>query len=191
MSNTFFRNLYTFEMANNHQGSLSHAKKIIDDLAEVTNKYKIKSAVKLQYRDLWPEPNFIHKDFRERDDIKHVPRFLSTRLNDDEFIELLSYIKSNGMLTMVTPFDEASVDKCLEHEVEILKIASCSVTDWPLLEKIAKAKKPTIFSTGGANFDEIDNVFTFLSKRLENDPYDKKKILEKILWDLQNKKTFH
>ena len=50
---------------------------------------------------------------------------------------------------MVTPFDEASVDLALEHEVDILKVASCSALDWPLLERIAAAGKPVICSTGG------------------------------------------
>lgn len=39
--------------------------------------------------------------------------------------------------------------------------------------------------------ESLYNLLTTLSKKLENDPYDKKKILEKILWDLQNKKIFH
>tara|TARA_B100001250_G_scaffold384129_1_gene378640 strand:+ start:18 stop:1526 length:1509 start_codon:yes stop_codon:yes gene_type:complete len=155
-------------MANNHQGSLEHGKNIVNELSKIVSKHKIRAAIKLQYRDLWPEPHFIHKDFRDRKDVKHVPRFLSTRLTDDEFIELLNHIKSKGILTMVTPFDEASVDKCIEHEVEIIKIASCSVTDWPLLEKIAVQNHPTIISTGGSDFADIDNVYTFFSKRVDN-----------------------
>ena len=154
--NDIFNKLYIFEMANNHQGKLSHGKAIIDYLKVIKDEFNINAAVKLQYRDLWPEPNFIHPDYRDREDVKHVPRFLSTRLTDSEFIELINYIKSAGFRAIVTPFDEASVDKCIAHEVDVIKVASCSVKDWPLLEKIAVTDKPVIISTGGAVLSEID-----------------------------------
>ena len=40
---------YIFEMANNHQGSVSHAKKIIDDFAALAKKYELNAGVKLQF----------------------------------------------------------------------------------------------------------------------------------------------
>jgi len=45
---------------------------------------------------------------------------------------------------VATPFDEKSVDLCVELGIEIIKVASSDVTDWPLLEKIARARKPVI-----------------------------------------------
>ena len=45
---------------------------------------------------------------------------------------------------MSTPFDEASVDLCQEFNLPIIKVASSDINDWPLLEKIAKTKKPVI-----------------------------------------------
>ena len=37
-----------------------------------------------------------------------------------------------------TPFDEPSIDKVLRDKFDILKIASCSANDWPLLEYLEK-----------------------------------------------------
>ena len=159
--NNIFNELFIFEMANNHQGKLSHGEAIVSYLKDIKDEFGINAAVKLQYRDLWPEPNFIHPDYRDREDVKHVPRFLSTRLTDTEFIELIDCIKSAGLKAIVTPFDEASVDKCIIHEVDVIKVASCSVKDWPLLEKIAATDKPVIISTGGALLSEIDNVVNY------------------------------
>ena len=48
--------------------------------------------------------------------------------------------------------------------VEIIKIASCSFTDWPLLEKVV-GKKPIIASTAGATEQQIDKVVTFFKNR--------------------------
>ena len=47
---------------------------------KIARKYNIKAAVKLQYRNL---DNFIHPDYVGRTDVKHIPRFLSTRLTYD------------------------------------------------------------------------------------------------------------
>ena len=63
--------LFVFEMANNHQGNISHAFKIIDEFAALAKKHNITAAVKLQFRQL---DTFIHKDFRESD-LKYVKRF--------------------------------------------------------------------------------------------------------------------
>jgi quercetin dioxygenase-like cupin family protein len=48
---------------------------------------------------------------------------------------------------------------------DIMKVASCSFTDWPLLERIAQVDMPIIASTAGATLDDIDKVVAFLSHR--------------------------
>jgi N-acetylneuraminate synthase len=68
-------------------------------------------------------------------------------------------------VTICTPFDEASVDLIVEHGIEVIKVASCSADDWPLLNKIVKADKPVIASTGGLTLSQIDNLVSFLSHR--------------------------
>ena len=39
---------------------------------------------------------------------------------------------------MCTPFDEDSVEKVVKDNFDILKIASASMDDWPLLETVVK-----------------------------------------------------
>lgn len=160
--NQKFKNLFIFEMANNHQGSVQHGLNIIHALGEISRKYKINAAVKLQYRDL---DTMIHPDYISRTDVKHIPRFLSTRLSKDEFYTLVKAIRDEGMLTMCTPFDEISVDTCMDQGIDILKVASCSATDWPLLEAVAKTKRPVIISTGGKSFSDMDKIYNFLVHR--------------------------
>jgi N-acetylneuraminate synthase len=126
----------------------------------------VRAAIKLQYRDL---DTFIHPDYVQRTDLKHIPRFLSTRLAAREFRRLVTASRHAGLLTMVTPFDEPSVDLALEHEVDILKVASCSALDWPLLEAIAVAGKPVICSTGGKSLADIDKVVSFFEHRYVKD----------------------
>lgn len=157
-----FRNLYIFEMANNHQGSLEHGLKIVHAMSRIARSRQIRAGVKLQYREL---DSFIHPDYRSREDVKHIPRFLGTRLREEEFQILVEAIRDEGLISIATPFDEPSVRLCIDHGVEILKVASCSATDWPLLEEVADTGRPLIVSTGGLDIWEIDSIVSFLSHK--------------------------
>jgi len=66
---------------------------------------------------------------------------------------------------MSTPFDEASVDLCQEFNLPIIKVASSDINDWPLIEKIAKTKKPVILSNGGSSLKDMDDVVAFFLNR--------------------------
>jgi sialic acid synthase SpsE/quercetin dioxygenase-like cupin family protein len=160
-----FDKLFVFELANNHQGDVKHGINIIQEMGKIAKKYNLNAAVKLQYRQL---DTFIHPDFRSDTKAKHISRFLSTELSKNEFLKLVDAIKKEGMLSMVTPFDEESVDVIEEHEVDIVKIASCSADDWPLLEKITSTSKPIITSTGGLATNQIDDLVSFLGHRGSN-----------------------
>ncbi len=163
MENTnIFNNLFIFEMANNHQGSVEHGLDIIREMGKIARKRNIKAAVKLQYRNL---DNFIHPDYIGRTDINHVPRFMSTRLSDSQFEVLVNAIREEGMLTMCTPFDEDSVELCMDHGIDIIKIASCSALDWPLLTEVALTQKPLIISTGGKSLADIDKLYNFFTHK--------------------------
>lgn len=157
-----FENLFTLEMANNHQGSVDHGLKIIKECGVVVHDAGVRAALKLQFRDI---DTFIHPADKKKSANKHVPRFLSTKLSKKDFRSLVDATKKAGMVSMATPFDEASVDLLKELDVEILKIASCSAKDWPLLEKAAGAGKPMIVSVGGMTISEIDRLVSFLEHR--------------------------
>lgn len=157
-----FKDLFIFEMANNHQGQVKHGLKIIEAMARIARTHGIQAAVKLQYRDL---NSLIHPAYMERKDVKHIPRFRETALSERDFRTLQEAILAAGLITVTTPFDERSVEKCMAHGVQILKIASCSADDWPLIEAIVETGKPVIASTGGLSIYEIDNLVSFFQHR--------------------------
>ncbi len=157
--------LFIFEMANNHSGSVEHAKKIIDEVSAYCTYPEFEYAFKFQYRDI---DTFIHPDYKDRMDIKNIKRFTETRLNEEQFIEIKNYCEEKGFISICTPFDEVSVDRVVKHGYQYLKIASCSCTDWPLLEKIGNTDLPIILSTAGATEDEIVNVVSFFKNRKKN-----------------------
>jgi sialic acid synthase SpsE/quercetin dioxygenase-like cupin family protein len=154
--------LFVFELANNHMGDVEHGIRVIDEFSAIAKGYDFNFAFKLQYREL---DTFIHPDFQDRMDIKYIKRFSETRLDRSQTRRLVEAIKKNGLYAMCTPFDEASVDRIIEDGFDILKIASCSFTDWPLLEKIGATTLPIVGSTAGIELRDIDNVVSFMRHR--------------------------
>lgn len=140
------------DMANSHMGSVDIGKGIIDAVVNGGAH-----AIKFQYRDL----SILHPTI----ETKHHKRFKETNLSDADRFSMVEYAKDVGLITVCTPFDEPSVDMCVRHDIDILKIASCSADDWPLLEKVAATGLPVIASTGGLHWDEIDNLYSFLKNR--------------------------
>ena len=160
------KTLVILEMANNHMGSIDHAKKIIKKFSYITKKFsdKIDFALKFQYRD---RETFIHKSYKYSED-KYVKRFQSTFLSNKEWQKLIKFSKKYFKLAC-TPFDEVSADKVFKENFDYVKIASCSATDWPLVEyiykKYRKKKKKIIASLGGLNETDIIKITSYFKNR--------------------------
>lgn len=162
MTGSIFDDLFVLELANNHWGDLDRGLKIIRDFSQVVSANGVRASIKLQFRDV---DSFIHRDFRHREDLRYIKKTIDTHLSWDELRQLVEAIRDCGMMTMVTPFDEVSVDKAVEFGVDILKVASSDIRDKILLSKIAAAGKPVIASSGGASLEHIDNLVEFFVGR--------------------------
>jgi N-acetylneuraminate synthase len=162
VSHDIFNDLFVLELANNHWGKLERGLKIIDDFASVVEANGVKASIKLQFRDV---DTFIHGDYRDASDIRYIKKTLDTQMPWPRLRTMVQAIRNHGMLTMVTPFDEVSVDKCVEFGVDILKIASSDIRDKTLLRKIASAGKPVIASSGGADEHHLDALVEYFCSR--------------------------
>ena len=130
-----FEDLFVLELARNHWGSVERGKEIVKQYAKVVKENNVRAAIKLQAFDT---DNFIHKDFIPKEEevsdgentqapgshTRYIKKTLATKLSDDEFAELVEAIKKEGLVTMVTPYDERSVDFCGELDVDMMKLAS-------------------------------------------------------------------
>lgn len=157
-----FENLFVLELANNHWGSLDRGLRIIRDFARVVRRNDVHAAIKLQFRDV---DNFVHPNFRDRSDIRYIKKTLDTQMSWDALRTMVEAIRDAGMVTMVTPFDELSVDKCVAFGVDVLKIASSDIRDKTLLAKIAGTRLPVIASSGGADLQHLDALVEFFTSR--------------------------
>lgn len=162
MLTDIFEDLFVLELANNHWGKLERGLRIISDFARVVKFNEVNASIKFQFRDV---DAFIHKDYRDREDVRYIKKTLDTHLSWDDLHAMVQAVRNAGMATMVTPFDEVSVDKCVEFDVDIIKIASSDARDKSLLRKIAATGKPVIASSGGANVEHIDNLVEYFTSR--------------------------
>ena len=157
-----FENFFVLELANNHWGRLDRGIKIIREHGAIVRYNNVKAAIKLQFRDV---DEFIHPEFKGNTDHRYIKKTEDTKLTRDEFARMVEEIRNVSCIPMATPFDEKSVDLCIEFDMPIIKIASSDMNDWMLIEKIASTRRPTIVSTGGASEKDLDDLVHFYEKR--------------------------
>ncbi len=162
MRRDVFEDLFILEMANNHWGQLDRGLRIVAEFSKVVRFNNVRAAIKLQFRDV---ERFIHREFRGRTDIRYIKKTLDTQMPREHFAMLTEAIRKSGCIPMATPFDEKSVDLCVDLGLPLLKLASSDVNDWPLIERIAKTRKPVLCSTGGTSQKDLDDLVTFFDNR--------------------------
>lgn len=149
------------EIGLNHNGSIDMAKELID-----VAKESGVDAVKFQKRNV---SGLAIESVLDASD-KRFPEFGKTYREIREFLEfdksayqdLLSYTHSKGLLFLCTTFDIESVDFLEELGVSAYKVASHSVTNLPLMRKLASIGKPVILSSGMCTFSELDQAVDIL-----------------------------
>ena len=109
-----FRDLFVFDMANNHQGSVEHGLRIIEECGAVAGKHGVRAALKFQFRQL---DSFVHPSHQQGSAAKHIPRFLETRLTIDQYQKLYDAVRAVNLLTMCTPFDEEFGRRHCRYEI--------------------------------------------------------------------------
>jgi N-acetylneuraminate synthase len=75
-----------------------------------------------------------------------------------DYAEIDRYCKERNLTWFASPWDEVAVDFLEGFQTPVYKVASASVTDLPLLQRIARTKRPVILSTGMSTLDEIDRA---------------------------------
>jgi N-acetylneuraminate synthase len=142
------------EIGVNHEGSMTLAKKLIDQAvgggahAAKFQTYKaemLASKYSPAYWDTEKEPMANQFELFKKYD----------SFDPADYEELASYCDTKGVEFMSTPFDLNAVD-FLEPLVPAFKIASADITNVPLLRKAARAGKPMLISTGAASLPEIE-----------------------------------
>src|SRR5690606_28646379 len=83
----------------------------------------------------------------------------------EQWKELKAHCDTVRLEFMSSPFSNAAVDLLEIVGVERYKIGSGEITNFLLLEKITKTKKPVILSSGMRSYKELDSAVSLLNNR--------------------------
>jgi len=156
--------MFILEMANNHNRDIEKGKQIINSFAPFARQYPhFQFVFKFQRRNL---DRLIHLSHRNNYDHPYIKRFLQTQITTKQLQELIDHAKTNLFKVACTPFDEAAVEEISTMDLDYVKVGSCSMNDWPLLQKVSDMGLPVIASVGGATNDEIDKMVSFFEHRV-------------------------
>jgi N-acetylneuraminate synthase len=149
------------EIAQAHDGSLGTAHAYLDALKDIGI-----DAVKFQTHIAHAESS-IHEPFRvkfSRQDSTRFEYWKRMEFTLSQWKELKNHAEENGMEFISSPFSNHAVEWLEEIGVKRYKIGSGEVSNWLMLEKIAKTGKPIILSSGMSSWDEMDATISFLRK---------------------------
>ncbi len=146
------------EISANHNGSIDQALKTIQAAKESgVNAIKIQTytpdtmTINLNKGDfLIKEGLWKNKSLYELYNEAHTPFKWHKKLFD--------YANTLGVTLFSSPFDESAVDLLESLNCPAYKVASFEITDLPLIQYIAKSKKPMLISTGMASLNEISEA---------------------------------
>lgn len=132
------------EIGINHEGSVEKAKKMIDDAAHAGAE-----CVKFQSHVIEDEMVSAAKKVipgNTKEPIWNI--MVRCALSEKEEREVKRYTEKRGMLFLCTPFSRAAANRLEKIGVLAYKIGSGECNNYPLIEHIARFRKPIIMSTG-------------------------------------------
>ena len=150
------------EVGINHNGDLATAKQLVDAAVAADA-----DAVKFQKRKL-------SETYRQEilDQPRHgeqglqyiIPMLIEFEMPDKHFRELFEYCDSREIAALCTPWDRASVDFLETCDIAAYKIGSPDLTNFLLIEYVAKTGKPMLLSTGMSTEEEVRRTLAFLEE---------------------------
>lgn len=146
----------------NHNGSIELAKKLIDKAVEAgvdAVKFQTFKSEKLVSR------NAEKAEYQKKSTSKEESQFdmlKKLELDVESHNVLMNYCKDKGIMFLSTAFDLESIDLLNDLGLEIFKIPSGEITNYPYLKKIGKLKKKVILSTGMSNMQEVKEAVNVL-----------------------------
>lgn len=152
------------EIGINHNGSLIIAKKLVD-------KAKLAGADFVKIQNYVPELIVTKKTPKAKYQTKNSNRnenmyemLKKYHFSFNKTGKLINYCKKKKIKFISSPFDEKSLDYLISKKINIIKVASGEITNYPLLKILAKNRIKLIISTGMSYLKEVNDTINFLKK---------------------------
>ena len=147
----------------NHNGSLEIAKKLIDvavDAGVDIIKFQTFKADKLVSKGA-KKADYQKYNIGDEDDSQYQ-MLKKLELSDEAHKELISYCHERNIRFWSTAFDLESIDFLHSLGLNLWKIPSGEITNYPFIKKIATFREPVIMSTGMCDEQDIKNAMDVL-----------------------------
>lgn len=155
-----FSPLVIAEIGINHDGSLAVAKQMVD-AAKRAGVEVVKHQTHIVEDEMSAEAKKVVPGNAEVSIYEIMER---CSLNESDERELKQYVEKQGMIFISTPFSRAAANRLESMGVEAYKIGSGECNNYPLLEHIAKFKKPVILSTGMNTIESVSKAVAIFDK---------------------------
>lgn len=158
MSNVFV----IAEAGVNHNGDIEIAKKLVDMAAWAgadAVKFQTFHAESLVCRNAQKAEYQMETTQSSESQFDMLKRL---ELTPDMHEQLIAYCSDKRIKFLSTPFDIESMDYLVQCGVDIIKIPSGEVTNYPYLVKAGQTEKKVIISTGMSSLDEVRNAVNVL-----------------------------
>lgn len=147
----------------NHNGDIVMAKKLIDagvDAGVDYVKFQTFKADKLVSRDA-KKADYQSKNIGDNDDSQYN-MLKKLELSHENHLELMKYCETNNIKFFSTAFDVEGVHYLNDLGLELFKVPSGEITNYPYLKAMASFNKPVILSTGMCTEAEIKEAVDVL-----------------------------
>jgi N-acetylneuraminate synthase len=139
------------EIGINHKGSLDLAIDMVDKAIESGAQI-----IKHQTHVIDDEMSFEAKKIRPGNANMSIYDVIKKNsLNEKDEKRLMNYVKNRKKIFISTPFSRRAADRLQSFDVPAFKIGSGECNNYPLVEYIAKFRKPIILSTGMNSIETI------------------------------------
>lgn len=149
----------------NHNGDINLAKRLIDVAVSAGVDYVKFQTFKAEtiVSPIAKKANYQSTNTPEDND-SQFQMLKKLELSHEDHIELIAYCNQKKISFFSTAFDVEGVHYLETLNLEIFKIPSGEITNYPYLKAIAKTNKPIILSTGMSNLQEIETAISVLVK---------------------------
>lgn len=153
----------------NHNGSMETAKRLVDEAAKAGA-----DAVKFQ---TFKTENLVCRNARKaayqmqttKQEESQFAMLKKLELTPDMHEELMSYCRQKHIMFLSTPFDIESLWYLVQCGVEIIKVPSGEVSNYPYLREVGKTGKRVIISSGMSTLGEIKDAVQVLRNNGSSD----------------------
>lgn len=148
----------------NHNGSIEIARKLVDEAALAGA-----DAVKFQ---TFKAENLVCRNAKKADyqmettdgNESQFDMLKKLELTPDMHRELIEYCSQKNIMFLSTPFDIDSLRYLLQCGIEIIKIPSGEITNYPYLREVGRTGRPVILSSGMSGLDEVKAAVNVLQE---------------------------